>query len=70
MYNNSNLTLTFHDNGTGINLNVLEFKKMNTHGILNIEARAKSIGGVLTITTQKEKGFKIELIINTKKSSK
>ncbi len=70
IYNNSNLTLTFHDNGTGINLNVLEFKKMNTHGILNIEARAKSIGGALTITTQKEKGFKIELIINTKKSSK
>ncbi|MES2760868.1 MAG: PAS domain S-box protein [Bacteroidota bacterium] len=68
-YNHSILTLIIDDNGGGINLNVLEFKKMNTHGILNIEARAKSIGGTLNITTQKGKGFKIELIINTKKSS-
>ncbi len=65
-YNNGILTLSIKDDGEGINMNNLEFKKMNTFGILNIEARAKSIGGILNIKSKKDKGFSIDLLINTK----
>lgn len=65
-YINSTLTLSIKDNGKGINMNILEFKKMNTYGILNIEARSKSIGGILDIKSKKDEGFQINLSITTK----
>jgi two-component system sensor histidine kinase NreB len=63
----NNLVLQIKDNGKGINMNNLEFKKMSTFGILNIEARAKSIGAALSIRSGKDKGFMINLSLHTKK---
>ncbi|MES2678681.1 MAG: PAS domain S-box protein [Bacteroidota bacterium] len=65
-YENNVLTLQIKDNGLGINPNNLEFKKMSTFGILNMEARAKSIGALFTIKSGKDKGFEINLSVNAK----
>jgi two-component system sensor histidine kinase NreB len=65
-YANNTLALKIKDDGKGINMNTLKFKKMSTFGILNIEARARSIGAALNITSRKDKGFVIDLSLNTK----
>jgi PAS domain S-box-containing protein len=65
-HENGNFKLVIKDNGEGINMNLLEFKKINTFGILNIEARAKSIGAQLSINSKKNNGFTIELLLQTK----
>jgi PAS domain S-box-containing protein len=65
-YKNGLLQLRISDNGKGINLNTLEFKKMSTFGILNIEARAKSIGADLSITSRLQSGFVIDVSLITK----
>jgi PAS domain S-box-containing protein len=68
-YNKTSLSLLIKDDGKGINMNNLEFKKMSTFGILNTEARAKSIGAALNIVSGKDKGFVIDLSLNTKKTN-
>jgi PAS domain S-box-containing protein len=65
-YTEGNLRVLIKDNGKGINLNMLKFKKINTFGVLNMEARAKSIGADLKITSKTDKGFSLNLSLDTK----
>jgi PAS domain S-box-containing protein len=65
-YRNGELKLRIRDNGTGINMNLLEYKKISTFGILNIEARSKSIGAELSLDSKRAKGFTLDLKLNTK----
>jgi PAS domain S-box-containing protein len=65
-YTKGTLRVLIKDNGKGITLNMLKFKKINTFGVLNMEARAKSIGADLKITSKIDKGFSINLSLDTK----
>lgn len=49
-----NFTIKYSDNGVGVNLNSLKIK----NGLLNMESRIESIKGIITFTSELNKGFK------------
>ncbi len=61
-----NLILTYEDDGIGINLKTLKKNKTNGLGLSNIENRIKTINGKFSITSEKNKGFKFELLTEVK----
>jgi signal transduction histidine kinase len=56
--NNSNLEITYSDNGKGTD-NQLQIK----NGLQNVENRIFSINGTITFDTEPDKGFKVKIII-------
>jgi signal transduction histidine kinase len=56
--NNSNLEITYSDNGKGTD-NQLQIK----NGLQNVENRIFSINGTITFDTEPNKGFKVKIII-------
>lgn len=60
------LTLIFSDNGKGFDVNEVLSDKNSGMGYNNILSRIKSIKGIINIESEKDKGTKVIIVINTK----
>lgn len=63
---NQYLILKYKDDGIGINEKALKQNKTKGLGLNNIENRIKTINGKFSITSEKNKGFKFELLTEIK----
>jgi two-component system, NarL family, sensor kinase len=62
-YNNSQVELSFEDDGKGFNTEVLKHKKGQSAGLTNMENRISRFKGDFQLATQPEKGTKLFVTI-------
>jgi two-component system, NarL family, sensor kinase len=62
-YNNTNVELTFEDDGKGFNRELLALKKGESAGLANMENRISRVKGSFNLTTAPEKGTKLFVTI-------
>ena len=65
-FSNNKLIFLIKDNGVGINKREFDIKKKKFFGISAIEERAAIMGAQLELTTNKNKGFEINMAVKTK----
>lgn len=65
-FSNGKLIFLIKDDGVGINKRELDVKKKKLFGISTLEERAAVMGAQLEITTNKNKGFEINIAVKTK----
>jgi len=65
-FSENKLVFLIRDNGIGINKREFEMKKKKFFGISALEQRAAAMGAQLELTTNKNKGFEINMAVQTK----
>ena len=62
-YRGDSTHLTITDDGTGLNFDSMSNGALEGHGITNMQARARMLGGELVLHDGAERGLRLELVI-------